>query len=350
MSIHSRYLHWRLGPVAVLVARRPAAVVAVLGAVVAGAAGFAVLFGDYPATPGGSLAALLGTGDDALAVVFVRDLRLPRALAAVVVGGSLGASGAIFQSVSGNPLGSPDIIGFTAGAASGALVSIVLFGGTPAQVALGALAGGFATAAVVYVLSRRRGGGVAGHQLVLVGVGVGAVLSAVNSLLLVRSSLTAAQTAAQWLAGSLNGMSWATVSVAGGAAGLLAVLAAALSRRLAAAMLGDDVSAGLGVPPQRVRAVAVAVGVGLVSLATAAAGPIAFVALAAPQLARRLTRPAGPGIGGAMVMGALLVIVCDQLAQRLFAPVQLPVGVVTGSLGGLYLVWLLARDVRRRPT
>ncbi|MDG4762591.1 iron chelate uptake ABC transporter family permease subunit [Solwaraspora sp. WMMD406] len=349
MSVDSRHLRWRLGPVALLVARRPAVVAAVLLAGVVSAAGFAVLFGDHPASPGESLAALFGTTDDVLAVIFVRDLRLPRALAAVVVGGSLGASGAIFQSVSGNPLGSPDIIGFTAGAASGALVSIILIGGTPAQVAIGALVGGFVTAVVVYGLSRRRGGGVSGYQLVLVGVGIGAVLSAVNALLLVRSSLTAAQTAAQWLAGSLNAMSWATVSVAGSAACLLAVLAAPLSRLLAVLMLGDDVSAGLGVPPHRVRAVAVAVGVALVSLATAVAGPIAFVALAAPQLARRLTRSAGPGIGGAVMMGALLVLVCDQLAQRLFAPVQLPVGVVTGSLGGLYLVWLLARDARRRP-
>ncbi|MDQ7903580.1 iron chelate uptake ABC transporter family permease subunit [Phytohabitans sp. ZYX-F-186] len=336
----------RLGRLSVRVRRRSVAVVAVLLAVTAAVGVAAVLSGEYTSTPAQALDALLGRGD-VLAQVFVREVRLPRALAAVVVGAALGASGAIFQAISGNPLGSPDIIGFTVGAATGAVTTIVLFGGTPAQVAVGALAGGSATAALVYLLARRDGG-VAGPRLVLVGVGVGAVLSAVNSLLLVRSSLAAAQTAAVWLAGSLNAMSWATVTVAGSAGVLLCVLATLLSRPLGLLVMGDELAGGLGIRPQGVRAASIGVGVALVSLATAIAGPIAFVALAAPQLARRLTRSPGPAVTASMAMGAALVLCCDQVAQRLFAPVQLPVGVVTGSLGGAYMIWLLTREVRQR--
>jgi len=344
-----RYLQVRAGTLSVRAARRTVAVVATLAGAAVLVAVVAVLFGDYPSAPGDALAALVGSGDDRLARVFVQDVRLPRAVAAVVVGLALGASGAIFQSVSGNPLGSPDIIGFTVGSATGALVSIIIFGGTPTQVALGALAGGAATALVVHLLATR-GGVVAGYQLVLVGVGAGAILSAVNTLLIVRTSLPAAQAAAQWLAGSLNAMTWSVVALAGPVCALLCLLALLLSRPLTVSALGDEAGAALGIRPQRVRTAAVAVAVALVSLATAVAGPIAFVALAAPQLGHRLVRTSGPHLTTSMAMGAALVLACDQVAQRLFAPVQLPVGVVTGSLGGLYLIWLLAHNARtRRP-
>lgn len=91
----------------------------------------------------------------------------------------------------------------------------------------------------------------------------------------------------------------------------------------------------------------IVIGIALVSIATAATGPIAFVALAAPQIARKLTRGSGIGIGAAALMGAVIVLVGDVVAQRIFAPTQLPVGVVTGSLGGVYLMWLLVTEWRR---
>src|SRR5699024_3442265 len=104
--------------------------------------------------------------------------------------------------------------------------------------------------------------------------------------------------------------------------------------------LGDATATGLGVPVERSRGVLVLGGVVLVAVATAATGPIAFIALAAPQLARRLTRSTGAGFIPAALMGALLVCASDLVAQRLFAPTQLPVGVVSGCLGGVYLIWL----------
>lgn len=309
------------------------------------AAGIALLLGDYRLGIGEAVAALFGMGNDPLASYFVQQQRAPRIVAAVLVGAALGASGALFQSLSANPLGSPDVIGFTVGAATGALLQIIIFGGGPLAIAVGALAGGFLTACIVYALAWR--GGLNGIRLVLVGIGVASVLQGLNSLLVVRASLEAAQTATQWQAGSFNAMTWSTAGVALICVAVLLPIALTLSRPLNVMLSGDDLATALGVKVERRRSQIVMVGVALVSLAVAVAGPIAFVALAAPQLARRLTRHGGVGVGAAALMGGLLVLVSDILAQRLFAPTQLPVGVITGSLGGIYLIWLLAREWRK---
>ena len=317
---------------------------AVVGAlVVLGVGG--LLIGDYPLDPGQALRALMGTGDDRLATFFVRGQRLPRVLMATLVGAALGVSGAIFQALSNNPLGSPDIIGFSTGSASGALVAILLFGAGPAETALGALAGAAVTAGVVYGLAWRRG--LTGARLVLVGVGVAAALQGLNSLLVVRASLHAAQSAAQWLAGSFNNTTWPKVLLVAAALVVLLPAAGLLGRPLGVLVLGDQLAFGLGVRVERVRTLLVIVGVALVAVATAAAGPIAFIALAAPQVARRLTRSSSSGLGSAALVGSAFVLAGDLMAQRLFAPTQLAVGVVTGTLGGGYLIWLLASQWRR---
>jgi len=334
-----------LGPLSVRVRPRSLTVgIALLAAIVVLTV-VAVMAGDYPLTIGQTLAALFSAGDDPLAQFFVQGQRLPRVVCAVLVGLALACSGAIFQPLAGNPLGSPDIIGFTVGAATGALVQITLFDGGPAATALGAVLGGFGTALVVYLLAWRSG--LAGFRLVLVGIGVAAVLQGVNSLLVVRASLTAAQTAAQWLAGSFNTSTWSDVAITALALAVLVPAAVVLSRPLGAMTMGDEAAIGIGIRVEPTRLALVIVGVALVSVATAAAGPIAFVALAAPQLARRLTGAPGVGMIAAGLMGAMLVLASDLVAQRLFAPTQLPVGVVTGSLGGLYLIWVLTREWRR---
>jgi iron complex transport system permease protein len=320
---------------------------AVLMTAAAAVAAAALMIGDYPLTPAQALGSLFGFGDDPLARYFVQNQRAPRVVAAAAVGAALGMSGCVFQSISDNPLGSPDVIGFTTGAATGALAQIIVFDAGPAAISGGAVAGGFAAATAVYLLAWRRG--LAGFRLVLVGVGVAALLQACNALLIVRASLTAAQTAAVWLAGSLNATTWTEASLVTVALAVLGPAALTLSRPLGTLMMGDDLAAGLGVRVERRRLELVAVGVALVCVAVAAAGPVAFVALAAPQLAKRLTRTAGTGMASAGSMGALLVLAADLVAQRIFAPTQLPVGVVTGSLGGVYLIWLLAREWRRNP-
>ncbi|WP_235735758.1 FecCD family ABC transporter permease [Nocardioides alcanivorans] len=304
-----------------------------------------LLIGDYDMTFTETIRAALLLGDDPLAEYFVRDVRLPRVVTALVVGAALGIAGCLFQNVTGNPLGSPDVIGFTTGAATGALVQIIVAGASTHAVGVGALIGGFATAAIVLGLARSSG--LDGGRLVLVGIGVGAALGAVNSLLMVRASLVAAQTAAQWLAGSLNAVLWPRATLVIVAVAVLSIPALLLARPLGMLALGDDTCSSAGIPVRRVRTGAVLTGVALVSVATAATGPIAFVALAAPQLARRLAGVPTPGVVGSALMGALLVQVSDLVAQRLFAPDELAVGVVTGAVGGIYLIILLAGEWRR---
>lgn len=346
-STSRRYFVARVGTFSIRVTRR--GFIAALGIAIAAFAGaFAMLLiGDYAMTPGQVFGSLFGVGEDALATYFVTELRFPRTIAALTVGAALGLSGAIFQSISNNPLGSPDVIGFTTGSASGALIAIIVLGGGPAVIAGGALIGGFATAIVVYLLAWRQG--LTGTRLVLVGIGIAAVLSGLNSLLVTRASLDAAQTAAHWLAGSLNASTSVEAWLVTACLVVLVPTALILGRPLKMLTFGDDLAIGAGVAAERVRLWLVVIGVCLVSVATAAAGPIAFVALAAPQLAARISR-GEISLGASALMGAFLVVASDIVAQRLFAPTQLPVGVVTGALGGIYLIWLLTMQWRRRTT
>ena len=339
------YRRLRLGSATLLLERRTVLVVLAALVVLLALAMAGLLIGDYPLNLGQALRALFGVGGDPLAQFFVRGQRAPRVLAALLVGAALAVSGAIFQSLSDNPLGSPDVIGFTTGSASGALIAIIVIGAGPAETAAGALLAGGVTAAVVYLLAWRRG--LTGGRLVLVGIGIAAVLQGLNNLLLVRASLTSAQTAAQWLAGSFNATGWPRVLLLGAALVVLLPAAALLARPLGAMVLGDDLAAALGVRVERSRTLLVVVGVALVAVATATAGPIGFIALAAPQIARRLTRSSAVGFGSAAVVGAGLVLASDLVAQRLFAPTQLAVGVVTGVLGGGYLIWLLGSQWRK---
>ncbi|MFF8669634.1 FecCD family ABC transporter permease [Streptomyces sp. NPDC015242] len=299
--------------------------------------------GEYPISPADVVRTLLGNGSPRTDFV-VNELRLPRLLTGVLAGAALGVSGALFQSLSRNPLGSPDIVGFTYGSATGGLLVVLVVGGTGGQVALGAVGGGLATAVLVYVLAWRQG--IHGFRLVLVGIGVSALLQGVNAYLLAKARFTEAAQAMVWLNGSLNGRGWADVRPA--ALGLLVVLPliAAVAGRLKILEMGDDVAGGLGVPVQRTRLVMLVLATAACAVATAAAGPIPFVALIAPQLARRLTRQPGPNLLAATCTGALLVVVADFGSQHLHESAQLPVGVVTAVAGGLYLALLLRRQRR----
>ncbi|RJL34559.1 FecCD family ABC transporter permease [Bailinhaonella thermotolerans] len=291
------------------------------------------------------LLTLAGKGTPQSAYV-VYELRAPRVLVALLVGAALGTSGAIFQGLSRNPLGSPDVIGFNQGAATGAVVVLLVLRSGSDTVSVGAMVFGMATALVVYLLAYK--GGVQGYRLVLVGIGVSAMLEAVTAYLLVRADLYESQAAKTWLIGSLSGSEWGHVGPLALAVAVLLPAAFLLARPLGLLELGDDTANGLGLPVERTRLALVAVAVALSGVSVASAGPILFVALAAPQLAKRLTRAPGPGVVPAAFMGALLLVTADFAAQRLPTPGQLPVGVLTGSLGGLYLGWLMAREWRAR--
>ncbi|MFD7710212.1 FecCD family ABC transporter permease [Streptomyces sp. NPDC059786] len=299
--------------------------------------------GTYELSPVEVLRTFAGNGPPG-AEFIVLDLRLPRALTAVLVGFGTGMAGAVFQSLTRNPLGSPDIIGFGNGASAGALVAIIFLDAGAPQTAFGAVVGGFATATAVYLLAWRRG--VHGYRLVLVGIGMSAVLGSATSFLYVRADIGKAAQAASWMIGSLNDRGWSEVRIA--ALGLLVCAPVVLgyARRLTVLEMGDDTAGALGIPAERSRLVLLSAGTGLTAMAVAAAGPIPFLAMAAPQLARRLTRAAGPNVLPAAWMGALLVATADLVTQRVTGSALMPVGVVTGVGGGLYLAWLLLRERR----
>lgn len=291
------------------------------------------------------ISALLGAGDSRTRLVVI-DWRLPRVLAALLLGGALGIAGAIFQSLTRNPLGSPDIIGFDAGAYTGALVVFTTMASGAVQVAVGSLLGGLATAVLVYLLAFRRG--FHGFRLIIVGIGLASMLASLNTWIILNADLDVALLASAWGAGSLNAITWEQVSVAAAFLVPIAVAAGVLADRMHLLELGDDTAAGLGLRITRIRVLLVIVGVGLAATVTSVAGPIAFVALAAPQIARRMTRSAGVTLTASAAVGALVLVASDVIAQRLFAPSQLPVGLVTVCLGGVYLIWLLIQEARSR--
>lgn len=297
--------------------------------------------GDFPIPAGDVVRTLLGDGNAGQEFI-VRELRLPRVLVGLLVGASLGLGGALFQAVTRNPLGSPDVLGVGQGATAGALTVIVLFSGSAARVTLGALVGGLVTGLAIYLLAWKRG--VHGYRLVLVGIGVSAVVTAVNGYLLTISDLVDAARAVVWMTGSLNGRDWDQVWPLLALCAVLVPLVLANARGLRMMEMGDDVSNALGVRVERVRALLMVAAVLLVATATAAAGPVSFVALTAPQLARRLTGSPGPNLLPSLCMGAALLVTADWASQRLLGADQLPVGVVTGVLGGVYLLWLLVTE------
>jgi iron complex transport system permease protein len=300
--------------------------------------------GDFVIPVPDVLSALTGSGNPADDFIVV-SLRLPRALTAIGAGAALGAAGAVFQSVTRNPLGSPDVIGFTRGATVGAVLDLTVFNGNAAQVAFSAIIGGLATAIVVYLLAYR--GGVHGYRLVLAGIGVNAMLLAGVQFLLTRADLTDAFDATIWLIGSLNGVGYAQVTSLGVALAVLLPVLFALAHRLNIAEMGEDTAIALGVRVERDRLYALTAAVLLSAVATACVGPVTFVALSAPQLARRLTGATGVGVLPAALMGALVLSVSDLGAQHVFTA-ELPVGTFTGVVGGGYLAWLLARQWRTR--
>lgn len=301
--------------------------------------------GALPSTAEQVWQALRGQGAANVQLIVV-EWRLPRVLMALLIGAALGVSGAIFQSLLRNPLGSPDILGFNTGAYSGVLVALVLFNQSITAMTGAALIGGIATAALVYLFAWRNG--VETFRLIIVGISVRALLMALNAWLIISASLESALSAGLWSAGSLNGITWAKTPPVVTVLLLSLLLVALLTRRMRLLEMGDDTACALGVPVERSRLWLMLLGVLLTAASTALAGPISFVALLAPQIARRLSGGEKGALWLAALCGALLLCAADYAAQHLFLPYQLPVGVITVSLGGLYLIALLVREARRQ--
>lgn len=299
--------------------------------------------GDYPIAFADVVRALGGSGDPGTVLV-VQDLRLPRALVGLLAGTAFGVSGALFQTMTRNPLASPDMIGLTQGAGTAVVAGIVLGwdGGLGTQ-SLGLL-GALATALLVYLLAWRRG--TTGYRIILVGIGVSWMCASATDYLMAKGGRFEAQAALGWLVGNLNGRTWGETRPLAVALAVLLPTALLLGRLLRTLQLGDDIATGLGTRVQSVRLAVLLTGVGLIAFATAAAGPVAFVALAAPQIAQRLARTAWPPTVASGLTGALVVLGGDLIARTLVPGTELPVGIVTGVLGAPILLWLLVRANR----
>jgi iron complex transport system permease protein len=313
-------------------------VTATLAALVA-----SIAIGEFEIPPLDVISTLLGAGDQATSFIVV-DLRLPRALTGLMAGVALGLAGMVFQDVTRNPLVSPDIVGVAAGA-SLAAVALIVFGSASgaAPVPLAALGGALIAGVALYGLAWRRG--IHGYRLVLVGIGIAAFADAGIYYVFTRGRIFEVARAYVWLVGSLNGRSWEQVWPLVAALGVLLPLLLVLARNVDVLRFGDDVAAGLGVRVERTRMLLLATATVLTAVAVACAGPIGFVAFASPHIARALTGVASvrSTMVAAAACGALLVLAADLAGRMLFAPTEIPVGIVTSILAAPYFLFLLKR-------
>jgi iron complex transport system permease protein len=274
--------------------------------------------------------------------------RLPRVLAAALVGASLAAAGVVFQALLRNPLATPETLGVSSGAALGAMIALTFgfegaIGGLP-PVALASLAGSLGALAIVYALATARRRGLSATVLLLAGVTMTAFFSALIMFTQHLADFTDTFRTVRWLMGMLDVGSYAPIVAVLPVIGVSFAMFAGLPRALDLISLGDDAAAARGVDVLRAERTALV----SASLATGAAvsisGPVAFVGLVVPHLVRllvgsdhRLVMP------GSALFGGAFLITCDLVARTAFAPVELPVGVITALIGGPFFLWLLFR-------
>ncbi|MBW5420371.1 iron chelate uptake ABC transporter family permease subunit [Streptomyces sp. BG9H] len=330
----------RRGRASFLVHRRAAIASCVLAVLTAAVCLAYLCLGERYVAPDEVLNTL--TGQPSTADFVVGELRLPRLVLGLMVGAAFGVGGALIQTVARNPLASPDIIGVSQGASALTIGALTFGVGSFSVLPYFSVAGGMIAAALVYFFAWR--GGLHAARFVLIGIGVAIALRSVVHLFITKGDYLVAHQAQVWITGSLNGRGWDEAAPLGWT--LLAltpcVVWAARAQRNAA--FDDDTATALGVPLQRTRLGLALLGVFLASVATGAAGPVDFVALLAPQIARRLTRTAQIPLLCSALLGALIVVAADLPARLLFAPVELPVGVLTAAVGAPYLIWLIVKD------
>ena len=273
----------------------------------------------------------------------VGELRLPRASMAVLTGAAFGLAGVTFQTMLRNPLASPDVIGISSGASAAAVVALVVLELSSTATSVVAILAALATALMIYALAFKDG--VVGSRLILIGIGVAAMLDSVVAYVIVRAAQWGLQVAMRWLTGSLNNAAWDQVAPLAIAVVVAAPVLLSQARALELLQHGDDSAASLGVPVERTRLLCICTAVVLIAFATAASGPIAFVAFLAGPIAARVVGPGGSLMVPAALVGALLVLTADLAGQFAF-DARYPVGVITGVLGAPYLVYLLVRTHR----
>jgi iron complex transport system permease protein len=322
-----------------LLHRRALLVAVALTVLLAAAVVASLCVGESYVSPGEVVRVLLGLPSPDELVV--GTLRLPRLVTGLLVGAAFGVSGALIQTVARNPLASPDVIGVTHGAGA-ATVAAMTFGLTSyTLLPYVSVVGGLLAALLVYVLAWR--GGLAASRFVLIGIGISVALGSLTRLFVTKGDYLVAQQAKTWLTGSLNGRGYDQAAPLATVLVLLVPFLLWAARAQRGSAFDEDTATALGIRLGRTRLGLSLLGVVLASVATGAAGPVDFLALLAPQIARRLTRTPHIPLLSSALMGALIVVAADLLARRLFSPLELPVGVFTALVGAPYLMWLIVR-------
>ncbi|MEC4016942.1 iron ABC transporter permease [Streptomyces sp. H27-D2] len=327
----------RTGALSWLFPRRTAAVAVGLAVVIAAVVVFGTLVSSSGMSLADSVGGLLGTGDPT-SVLLVQDFRLPRIIVGLLVGAALGISGCLTQTLAGNRLATPDIIGVNAGATAAVVATVV--GSSTAMVGSWWLGPLGAIGAAVLVVLFAGGAGTRGYRVLVVGIGVSTVIGAVSDLLMSRQNDNTAGGIFLWSIGSLSGRDYGVGAPLTLCLVVLVPLALVAGRRLDLMRFDDDMASALGLNVRLVRALTLALAVVLAGVAVGVGGPIAFVALASPILAARLCGPTRVPVLASALVGAALIAGADALG-RVIAPVEIPVGVVTSVLGGPFLLWVL---------
>lgn len=313
-----------------------------LGVVTLGVFAFSLMWGEIFYSPAQVLQVLSGQQVPG-ASYSVGVLRLPRAVMGLTAGLAFGAAGVIFQTLLRNQLASPDIIGISSGASAAGVICIVFFGMSQSLVSAVALVAALAVAAVIYLVAYRDG--FSATRLILTGIGIAAMLNALVSYSLSKADSWDLPTATRWLTGSLNGATWERAMPLIVTTVVLIPLLLANARNVDLIRLGADTAVGLGVAANRTRIIAIISAVALIAVATAACGPIAFVAFVSGPIAARILGAGGSLIIPSALIGGLIVLIADLIGQY-FLGTRYPVGVVTGAFGAPFLIYLLIRSNR----
>lgn len=315
------------------------------------AAAASLLVGAAPVSPGHVMRALLHPAPDDPAVPVLFQIRFPRVALAALVGAGLSVSGTLLQAFFQNPMAGPYVVGVSSGAGLAAVAAMTLGlslrWGPFDSVALAAFLGGLAAVGLVYALARRIRF-LQAEGLLLIGIAVGAVCSAITSLLLVFSK-DGPQAALFWMLGSFATARWQMSGVMALTLAVAGLPALFLSRDLNVLLWGEDVASSLGSPVRRVRGWVLLLSSLLAAAAVSACGVIGFVGLMEPHLARGFLRTVDHRfvLPGSALIGAIIVLLADALARTVLAPIELPVGAITNAVGAPFLVWLVVRRHRR---
>lgn len=268
----------------------------------------------------------------------VGRLRLPRMLIGIMAGAAFGIAGNTFQTMLRNPLASPDIIGISSGCSVSAVFCILVLHISGGIVSIISVVCGLLISLIIYMLSR--GTGFSGGRLILIGIGVQAITNAMVSYMILKSTQYDVPSALRWLSGSLNGMNMKDVPIILSVLVIFGGISILLTKYIQILELGDELATTLGININILRVVLIVCSVVLIAFATAITGPIAFVSLLAGPIAIKLTGSSSTNAFSAALVGAILVLAGDIIAQFAFTT-RFPVGVITGMIGAPYMMILL---------